>query len=128
MYAKNKFGTLIVKDSVTFPALPSNKSFSRMGDGGLSWTLLDPTPLAPNLPTGLLSENQTNLRVYPTAVTNHLTIEGAENLPVKIYDLMGTLWLSDFNTSTTRSIDLSDLLTGIYLVKIGCHSFKIVKK
>lgn len=99
-----------------------------MGDGGLSWTLLDPTPLAPNLPTGLLSENQTNLRVYPTAVTNHLTIEGAENLPVKIYDLMGTLWLSDFNTSTTRSIDLSDLLTGIYLVKIGCHSFKIVKK
>jgi M6 family metalloprotease-like protein len=77
-------------------------------------------------------ENNAVLSVYPNPITNgQLTIDNGE-LPidnVEIYDIMGKKQLSIINYQLSIiQIDISHLPNGMYIVKIGTYSVKIVKQ
>ncbi|MDR1681948.1 MAG: T9SS type A sorting domain-containing protein [Candidatus Symbiothrix sp.] len=69
----------------------------------------------------------TAVRVYPNPVVNTLHIDG-DVKKTDIYDMQGRLVISD----NSRSIDVSDLKTGMYVTKLhtdnGAFSSKVFKK
>lgn len=69
------------------------------------------------------------LRIFPNPVKEQLTIEvdDARTLPLQIINLQGKLVFQAVFTQTT-SLDVSDLAPGMYLVKIGNTTKKIIKK
>ena len=65
--------------------------------------------------------------MYPNPVQNYLTIRS--NIPVtrvKVYSLLGDL-VKDVRTNFSR-IDMRDLNSGIYMIKIHSNEFFITKK
>lgn len=65
--------------------------------------------------------------MYPNPVENYLTIRS--NLPitrVQVYSLLGDL-IKDVNTNFLR-IDLRDVNSGIYMIKIHSNQFFVTKK
>ena len=67
------------------------------------------------------------LNMYPNPVENYLTIRS--NLPitrVQVYSLLGDL-VKDVNTNFLR-IDLRNLNSGIYMIKIYSNQFFVTKK
>jgi phosphoglycerol transferase MdoB-like AlkP superfamily enzyme len=65
--------------------------------------------------------------MYPNPVENYLTIRS--NLPitrVQVYSLLGDL-VKDVNTNFVR-IDLRDVNSGIYMIKIHSNQFFVTKK
>ena len=67
------------------------------------------------------------VRMYPNPVENYLTIRA--NLPVtrvRVYSLLGDL-VKDVKTNFSR-IDLRDLNSGIYMIKIHSNQLFITKK
>jgi hypothetical protein len=64
------------------------------------------------------------LMVHPNPAGSMLYITDEYAGIVEIYDLQGTLWL----TSTRNDINISTLPAGIYVVKAGEKSAKVVKQ
>ena len=61
----------------------------------------------------------TDLKIYPNPVKNHFYVEtDCENLDIEIYDIMGRCVLENDNYNGNSLIDISDLKSGIYFVKI----------
>ena len=61
----------------------------------------------------------TDLNIYPNPVKNHFYVEtDCENLNVEIYDIMGRCTLAKESIDNKSIIDISDLNSGIYFVKI----------
>ncbi|MEE9350055.1 MAG: T9SS type A sorting domain-containing protein, partial [Flavobacteriaceae bacterium] len=76
-------------------------------------------------------ENDTieGLNLYPNPITNVLNIDSQEEITqLSIYSLLGKLVKKVQPNETTSSIDLSDLATGIYMVKIEASEKVITKK
>jgi len=73
--------------------------------------------------------NSLAINYYPNPVIDMLFLSDSENLgEICIYDIQGKLLKRHQTESTTVSLDLSDLKSGMYLVKTAVHSFKIIKK
>ena len=67
------------------------------------------------------------VNMYPNPVENYLTIRS--NLPitrVQVYSLLGDV-VKDVNTNFLR-IDLKNLNSGIYMIKIHSNEFFVTKK
>ncbi len=61
----------------------------------------------------------TDLNIYPNPVKNHFYVEtDCENLNIEIYDIMGRCTFAKENIDNNSIIDISDLKSGIYFVKI----------
>jgi len=98
-------------------------------------TILNDQPTIQNV--ALLPENQlinthnpTVLQLYPNPVTNELKIENyelKEGESVQILDLAGKII---YNSSfiNYNSIDVSNLFSGVYFLKIGNYIGKFVKQ
>ena len=90
------------------------------GDIGFSSLSLNGSTL------GLQEFNSGFIRIHPNPVTNFLTISGVNNIDsVKVYSLTGRLENEVFNTA---QIEVSDLASGIYFVKVSNESNVITKK
>jgi hypothetical protein len=63
--------------------------------------------------------NTKSISFFPNPTTNRITLN-QDNLKTKIYDILGKL----VKTSTKKQIDISDLKSGIYLIKIEDSSNK----
>jgi hypothetical protein len=72
--------------------------------------------------------NKTNsmFRFYPNPVKNLLYIDGQANTVVNLYNIIGTQVMTKVINSTSDRIDVSDLTSGIYLIKAGNQSEKLV--
>jgi len=127
LYARNKFGTLVGIDSISFPALPANQSYSRMPDGSENWTIKAPTPSASNLLSATGSETAPHYKVYPTRITDVLHIEQAHGQLIQLYTLTGKKVFQNVNHDPHVTIATSHLPAGIYLLKVGEKSFKLIK-
>jgi len=86
-----------------------------------------------NTVTGVLTNENFSLndfKVYPNPTTDYINFESKFPFDLKIYDEKGNLVLDKQNTS--NQVNISNLSTGMYLVKIDCNgiylSKKIVKK
>ena len=80
-------------------------------------------------PTESISENTTSLNIYPNPTNDKLYIETqTQTLTVEIYDVYGRRQKSIVNSQRSTVIDLSDLKSGIYFVKINTEKGNIVKR
>ena len=70
----------------------------------------------------------TTLSVYPNPVSDRLTVCGAAGSEVVLYDMTGRQLASWQITSDRQQIDTESLKAGIYLLRIGTTSHKIVKR
>lgn len=65
------------------------------------------------------NDNQlSNVVIYPNPARSVLNIENAENSSIEIYDLLGRVVLSKNNISINQQLNVSNLTTGTYLIKI----------
>lgn len=75
--------------------------------------------------------NDKALRIFPNPVTHHLSIEGfyPDDVRVKIFNILGREMngFSLKNESSTLSLDVSNLSTGIYLLCINHENIRFIK-
>ena len=104
------------------PAVPAN---------GLEW---DTSEL---LTTGILKVTQANaisktkkenVAVYPLNVENELNVTVPEQTTVVIYSLTGEAVKSVAVQGGATSLNVADLSTGLYLIKVDNKVFRVVKK
>jgi len=86
------------------------------------------------LSVGDVVMNSMNVRLYPNPFSDVITITSDQNLieSVKVYDLKGVLLYQTRDNSTEVNVNLSNLSSGIYLIKTaspnGETMHKVVKK
>ena len=93
------------------------------GDLASSWTAL-------NLSSEFAVEDANNNKsLYPNPVDDWLTLPcTGDNSRVEIYDLKGTCLLSGtLSDKDACRLDVSFLSAGIYLVKVGGETYKVIK-
>lgn len=128
LYRKDEIDELEIIDQVNIPALPQDLTWSRISDGSDQWIITEPTWNATNqFELVISSTDRNNLRIYPTLAYDRITIENAQNNELVIYDLQGKIQLRQVCLSTSETIDVAPLLEGIYLIRIGTETFKMVK-
>lgn len=76
--------------------------------------------------------NQTSFNYYPNPVQDILHIDSIENIDsIAIYNLVGQQLMTRNNNGNNLHLDISELATGTYLVKIGIgtasKTFKVIK-
>ena len=75
---------------------------------------------------GINDFNNMIVNIHPNPAKNMLTISGLNNIDsVKVYSVLGRLEKEAFNT---HQIDISDLASGVYMVKVNNGSDMISKK
>lgn len=127
LYAENKFGELVLIDDVVFPALPTNKAYARIPDGGPEWRIQHMTFNASNLTSGNDEINLTNYKVYPTRFTDRVTIENAAGSMIQLFDLTGKLVMNTTVYEDRTVLKLDYLPKGMYVLRIGNQNFRILK-
>lgn len=115
-------------DSVTYPSMSSNMSYSRTPDGGNVWVVQAPTWNSENTPSILHAVSGNVLTIYPTLVTESFHILNASGYTVSVIDLTGKILFRSSCESDELVIPSGDLRPGIYLVRAGNQTFKIIKK
>ena len=124
---RNNLGNLMVIDSVAFPYMASNMSYSRVADGGANWVIQAPTFNATNsIITGVVIRQET-VRVYPTLVHETITIENAPGKIITLIDLTGTVIIQKKCQSFKEQLQTGQLQRGVYIVVVGTENYKIVK-
>jgi hypothetical protein len=80
--------------------------------------------------TGLNSTSQgkNNFDVYPNPTANRVTLSGVEGQSILIYNIIGDKILSTYSSTYKSEIDLSAYANGIYFVKVGTATKKIIKE
>jgi len=75
---------------------------------------------------GLDDQNQLDISIYPNPVIDKLFIQGLSNpTKISVYDVLGKLVLSK---TTSSEINVDNLQSGIYIVKIVDEQNEIVRK
>lgn len=95
------------------------KFFSRYDLSGVSGVTATPQ----------MEEDRLSIKVYPNPTSSQLTIERS-NFQAADYQLMsitGRALLSGTFTQKTQGLDLAHLPNGLYILKTGVKSFKIMK-
>ena len=124
---RNNRGNLMVVDSVAFPYMASNMSYSRVPDGAPNWVIQAPTINATNSIITGVEKRQETIRVYPTLVNETIIIENAPGQQITVIDLTGTILIQKECQSLKEQIQVGHLQRGIYIVVIGSENYKIVK-
>ena len=72
-----------------------------------------------------LQLSTSDLRIFPNPATDNLVVEGVpDGVPVELYDMQGRLRLISFNSQ----FSVSDLTSGVYLLRAAGRMAKIIKK
>ncbi|MCW1147106.1 LamG-like jellyroll fold domain-containing protein, partial [Flavobacterium lacisediminis] len=77
-------------------------------------------------------ENVNSITIYPNPSTGIFNIVSQQNVSVEIYDLLGKLVYNQSLANGTNSIDISNINTGVYLLKVtdangNSESHKLIK-
>ena len=113
---------------VAYPDMPQNMSFARVPDGNNVWAVQTPTPNASNLAPNAAEQLASNgIRVYPIVATSHVYVEGASMHTIQIFDLQGKIVHSQQATESTVRIDLQNLRSGLYILRVNGQTFKLIK-
>lgn len=94
--------------------------------GGSCNTTVDISTLSS--PQALNNLQQSSLTIYPNPATNQIGVKGlTENQLLTVYTLTGVKLISK-EVSNGVTVDVSNLASGVYLVKVGGQDLKLVKK
>jgi len=81
-----------------------------------------------NETTGITQYQYTdNITVYPNPFTDYIVINSTNNESVTIYDISGTLILQAVLKTGSNYINTSGLGAGVYVLKCGNNTLKIIK-
>jgi len=69
-----------------------------------------------------------NLKLYPNPAEDHINIEGAMGANYELFDNSGIIYQTENIKSKTEYIDVQNLATGIYFIKVTHNSNSIVEK
>jgi cephalosporin-C deacetylase len=72
-----------------------------------------------------------SIALFPNPANKELTLklnESVGNFDVKIYDILGRIWLSKQLNQRDNTLNINDLLKGTYFVDIKNETFYVVKK
>ena len=79
--------------------------------------------------TGDTGFNNSEMSIYPNPATDLISISGVDNIKsIKVYSILGSLEKEVFNTN---QIDISELSSGIHLIKVDngtVFTKKIIKQ
>ena len=128
MAVDDKFGNLHIIDTVSFPNMEQNLSYSRVPEGSNNWSIQIMTPEETNQLTEYQPLNTISTRVYPAEVTEDLHIAQAEGKNLQIADMTGRIMLQRRIFSNKETISLRWYKPGIYLVSIDGETFRIIKR
>ncbi|HLP04885.1 MAG TPA: lamin tail domain-containing protein, partial [Paludibacter sp.] len=120
-------GVLVTIDSVAFPAMGQDMSYSRMPDGSTVWMVQAPTMNQSNLVSETTAPVGNSILVYPTLATEQITVERAGGKVVRITDLAGKVIVSSECRSDREIIQVGQLRRGLYIVTVGNSAVKMVK-
>jgi Secretion system C-terminal sorting domain len=69
------------------------------------------------------------IKVFPNPTDGKITVESDKKVGIiRVYDAVGRLVLNQEATDLHTDLDLTTFANGLYLVKMGQESFKIIKK
>lgn len=76
---------------------------------------------------GTAENKLTSIQLFPNPANDFVSIQGAKNQYLKIYDIYGKTIYNKQLKSETEKIDIQNLSNGIYIINIGNYSSKFVK-
>lgn len=79
-------------------------------------------------PVSVVNYDNQNLNVYPNPCTESIRIQTSVNEDVVVYNLQGAVVMSTVATDEITTLDVNGLSSGIYFVKSGNKTAKIVKR
>jgi hypothetical protein len=77
-----------------------------------------------NLPTAVEDATLEKAGIYPTITNRFLKLTGISNQKYVIFDLFGSIRMEGKGTE----IDVSTLNTGLYIIRVGAHTFRFIKE
>lgn len=107
-----------------------NSDFVKWGDYTIgteiaAWTYVWTTPVQPVTAYNDVEEVEAlRVKVYPNPATDYIMVDAMSASSVQIYDMTGRLVL----TSTESKIDVRNLETGVYFVRVNGNATKLVVK
>jgi hypothetical protein len=125
---KNDAFTVEMVDSVLVPEMDQNQSFARVPDGSSVWAIQAPTWNSPNTPVSLSALPESPIRLYPTLVAESFHVLNASGSVLTIADLTGKILYRTICLSDNELIPVDNRQRGMYLVTVGCQTYKIIKK
>jgi polyhydroxybutyrate depolymerase len=77
-----------------------------------------------------IETNESEIQIFPNPTSQHLSINGIneKNLNYTIYNSKGELVINGVLNSNKFSVDISELESHIYILRIGNFSYKIIKE
>ena len=80
-----------------------------------------------------IASNKDGFSVYPSPTSDYVNVHISDNTPTndlyaQVYDIMGRLLHTQILANKITRIDLTNFVSGVYIVKINHHTFKVVKK
>jgi len=123
----NLDGNIEMVDSVSYPVLNSNLSYSRVPDGGPDWLIQGTSYNFTN--GGLMGVDfpLSTLSLYPTIVNESFTVLNASGNLLKIIDLTGKVLYMKICQSEEEVVSIGFLQRGLYVVTDGSKTYKIIK-
>jgi hypothetical protein len=124
----NYLGAIVPVDSLTFPNMEQNLSYSRVPDGTGPWVIKPTTYNMPNSDNTQFVTPEFGISIYPTLAKEYIRVINASGLVIKITDFTGKIMICHLCMSNTETIILSNLPRGIYIAIAGEQAFKIIKQ
>ena len=87
-----------------------------------------PKKSSPEIVVSINENNEVSFVLYPNPVENIIAIESVKDAVVKIYSMAGQVVSQQSIIQGTNTIDVSELVSGIYFINIDGTIVKIVKK
>jgi len=124
----NLLGSIVPVDSVSFPVITTDFSFSRVPDGSSNWMVRPTTFNVSNGELTALVSPQSNVTVYPTLVRDCFYVNNAKGLMLTITDLTGKVLLQKQSREDQETVHAEFLQRGLYILTVGNNNaYKIIK-
>jgi len=124
----NLLGSLVPVDSVSFPSMIADLSFSRVPDGDANWLIRPTTFNISNGDLTALESPRSNVTVYPTMVRESFYVNNAKGLMLTITDLTGKVLMQKQSKEDQETVQAGFLQRGLYILTVGNSSaYKIIK-
>ena len=75
--------------------------------------------------TNINSVSASNISVYPNPANNVITVANAENSNIVVLNMVGEVVASIENASANQAIDITNLASGSYFVRVNSEVFKV---
>ncbi len=77
--------------------------------------------------TGLTVPENIVLSMFPNPVKDKLTVTMVQEAEISVYNLSGQLHIRQQLNTGSNTMDMSNMSAGVYIVRIGGKSFKLIK-